>query len=116
MKTLLLDQLAWDLVLDTSGNIAVASNPYSLAQDVGSAIKTFFGEVYYNTLLGINYFEQVLGQLPPSSLIIQLMINAALTVPGVVSAQCVINSFTTRSVTGQVTFVDSDNQVTTVTF
>lgn len=116
MNTLLLDQLAWDLVLDTSGNIAVASNPYSLAQDVGSAIKTFLGEVYYDTTLGVNYFEQVLGQLPPSSLIIQLMINAALTVPGVVSAQCVINSFTARSVTGQVTFVDSDNQATTVTF
>lgn len=116
MKTLLVDQQLWDLVLDTSGNIAVASNPYSLAQDVGSAIKTFLGEVYYNTKLGINYFQQVLGYLPPSSLIIQLMINAALTVPGVVSAQCVITSFTARSVTGQVTFVDSDNQATTVTF
>ena len=116
MNTLLLDQTAWDLVLDSAGNIALAAVPYARAQDVASAIKTFLGEVYYNTALGINYFQQVLGQLPPSSLLIQLMINAALTVPGVVSAQCLITSFNARSVTGQVRFVDIDNQTQLVNF
>jgi hypothetical protein len=36
-------------VLDAEGNIAVASEPYSLAQDAASAIKTFAGEVFWDT-------------------------------------------------------------------
>ena len=40
-STLLLDQTEWDLVLDASGNIALASPPYALAQDVASAVRTF---------------------------------------------------------------------------
>lgn len=32
-STLLLDTLAWDLAVDAAGNIAVATEPYSLAQD-----------------------------------------------------------------------------------
>ncbi len=43
-STLLLDQVTWDLAVDTSGNIAVASDPYSQAQDAASSIKTFAGE------------------------------------------------------------------------
>ena len=43
MNTLLLDTLRWDLCLDVHGNIAVASDPYSVAQDVASAIRTFSG-------------------------------------------------------------------------
>lgn len=116
MKTLLLDQTAWDLVLDSGGNIALASEPYALAQDVASAIKTFLGEVYYNTTLGVNYFQQILGKLPPVSLLIQLMVNQALTVPDVVSAQCTITGFDLRSVTGQVRFTDINGQSTVVNF
>ena len=43
-KTLLLDLNAWDLVLDSSGNIALASEPYSVVQDVASALRTFAGD------------------------------------------------------------------------
>ncbi len=50
-----LDTVAWDLTVDTTGNIAVASNPYSMAQDAASAIRTFQGEVYYDTTLGIPF-------------------------------------------------------------
>ena len=114
MKTLLLDNTGWDLCLDASGNIAVASEPYSFAQDVASALKTFLGEVYYDTTLGIPYFQQILGKTPPLALFQQYMVDAALTVPGVVSATCVINSFANRTVQGQVTFTDSNHQTTTL--
>ena len=107
MSTLLLDTLQWDIVLDASGNIAVAQPPYALAQDVASAIRTFTGEVYYNTTLGIPYFDQILGQLPPVTLLTQLIVKQALTVPGVVAARCVITSFDSRSVNGEVQFTDS---------
>ncbi len=48
-STLLLDQVTWDLAVDNVRHIAVASDPYSQAQDAASSIKTFAGEVYYDT-------------------------------------------------------------------
>lgn len=43
MKTLLLDQKSWDLTLDAAGNIAVAAEPYAIAQDVASVISWVAG-------------------------------------------------------------------------
>lgn len=117
-KTPLLDQTAWDLVLDSSGNIAVASPPYALAQDVASAVKLFIGELYYDTKKGIPYFEWLLGRTPPSSMIVELIRKAALTVPGVVSAQVSITSFdrAARTPTGQIFFTDESGATTNVSF
>jgi hypothetical protein len=115
-STLLLDITNWDLVIDSAGNIAVGSPPYSLSQDVASAVRTFLGEVWYDQTQGIPYFTEVLGHLPPASLLTGLIENAAMTVPGVVTAQCVINSFNNRDVSGQILFVDENNQTGTVTF
>jgi len=109
-NTLLLDQKAWDLVLDASGNIAMASPPYAVAQDVASAIRLFLGELYYDTSKGIPYFTEVLGHLPPTSLLVGYIEQATLNVPGVVSAQCVITAFTDRAVTGTVEFIDEQGQ------
>lgn len=114
MTTLLLVQNAWDLCLDSSGNIALASEPYSLAQDVASAVKTFLGELYYDTTQGIPYFSEVLGELPPASLLTGYIENAALTVPDVVAATCTITSFNAREVAGQISFTDSSGTTTTV--
>lgn len=86
----------------------MARAPYALAQDVASAIKTFLGEVWYNDELGIPYFSQILGHTPPITLFQEYMVTAALTVPGVVSAKCVISAFENRTVTGQVQFTDSN--------
>ncbi len=105
-KTLLLDRTKWDLVLDSNGNIAVASPPYALEQDVASAIQLFLGELWYDTTRGVPYFENILGQLPPMSLMIALIERAALTVPGVVTAQCMLGSFNSRAVSGQIKFID----------
>lgn len=105
-NTLLLDQTAWDLVIDANGNIAMATPEYSLAQDVASAVKLFLGELWYGAEKGIPYFEDVLGQLPPPSLLTGYIERAALTVPGVVQARCIIQSFEGRTVTGQIQFID----------
>ena len=75
-NTLLLDQSAWDLVIDSAGNIAMATPPYALAQDVASAVRLFLGELWYNTPKGIPYFEDVLGQLPPATLLTGYMEKA----------------------------------------
>lgn len=113
-NTLLLDVAIWDLVLDASGNIAMASPPYALAQDVASAIRTFLGEVYYDTTLGVPYGAKILGRAPPLNVFQSLMVDAALTVPGVVSASCTVTSIVDRTLTGQVTFVDDNGQQGTV--
>jgi hypothetical protein len=110
MHTLLLDTVAWDLTLDINGNIAVASNPYSLAQDAASECRLFAGEAYYATNRGIPYWGQILGQDPPLALVRAYMLDAAESVPEVVSAQVYFSSWSylTRRLSGQV-------QVTNVT-
>jgi hypothetical protein len=110
MDTLLLDQVAWDLVLDARGNIAVASNPYSLAQDAASAIRTFVGECYFDTIEGIPYL-QILGKNVPVPLLKQYFVDTALTVPGVVSAQVFLSDLSDRRLIGQVQIVSSDGDV-----
>ena len=116
MNTLLLDLDTWDLLLDASGNIAMAAPPYALAQDVASAIKTFAGEVWYDSTLGIPYFSAILGQNPPLAVFQEYMVQAALSVPGVVSATCIVQAFdpSTRVVTGQVQFIDNTGTAGTV--
>lgn len=101
-STLLLDTVAWDLVLDANGNIAVADEPYSLAQDAASAIKTFLGECWWDTTVGIPYLQQILGKRPSPAVLNAQFVAAAKTVPDVKSAVVVITQITDRSVAGQV--------------
>lgn len=114
--TLLLDTASWDLVLDVQGNIAVASQPYSLAQDAASACKLFQGELYFDTTQGIPYFTQILGQLPPLALIKQRLVEAALTVPGVTAAKVFISGFSGRRLSGQVQITDEAGITTVASF
>ena len=116
MNTLLLDTVAWDLCLDASGNIAMAQQPYSIAQDVASAVRLFLGELYYDNTKGVPYFHKILGGRPPMSLVRKLIQDAALTVPNVVTAQVVIGSFSNRAVTGQIQVTDTEGTTTVVNF
>ena len=106
-STLLLDTESWDLVPDILGNIAVATEPYALAQDAASEIRTFTGDCYYDQTRGIPYFQQILGQVPPVSLMKAKFIAAAERVPDVVSARCFIASIEDRAVRGQVQVFDA---------
>lgn len=115
MKTLLLDVSQWDLLLNAAGDIAIASDPYAKAQDVASAVRTFLGEVWYDTSMGVPYFQQILGATPPLTLFQELIVQAAKTVPGVDTAECTITAFENRTVTGQVTFTTTNGQTGTVT-
>lgn len=114
--TLLLDVSEWDLVLDVFGNIAVASEPYSLAQDAASAIKTFQGEVYYDQTLGIPYWSEILAQRPSISLMKSQFVAAAMTVPGVTAAVCFITSIIGRQVNGQIQITTATGQTAVAAF
>ena len=113
MNTLLLDLSTWDLVIDSDGDIAVAADPYSQAQDAASAIRTFQGECYFDTTLGVDY-TQILGTLPPTALVKKLLSNAALTVPGVVTANVFLSSLNNRQITGQVQITNEEGAVAAV--
>jgi hypothetical protein len=116
-QTLLLDLTNWDLVLDANNNIAVASAPYSLAQDAASAIQTFLGDCFLDTTLGIPYLTQIFGHNQPLSFIKQQLVTAALTVPDVVSAECFISSVSNRGISGQVQVTSATTgQVSVTTF
>lgn len=116
--TICLDQQYWDAFLDINGNIALASDPYSIAQDVASAIRIFQGEIWYNTAEGIPYFEQILGHTPSMQFLRSQIEERALTVPGVVQAQCVFAKLdqTTRKLSGQCKIIDTTGTENNVTF
>lgn len=109
-STLLLDLTTWDLVVDANGNIAVASDPYSVAQDVASAVRTFLGEVWYNTTDGIPYFQSILGKLPSLAYVKAQMVTAALTVPGCNNPVVFFSGLSGRTLTGQIQFTDDNGQ------
>ena len=114
-STILLDAVAWDLVTDASGNIAVAGPPYSQAQDASSAIRLFLGELYYDTTKGVPY-QNILAKTPNISVLKSYMVAAALTVPGVVSAVCFITAITSRGVSGQVQITNEQGQTAAAGF
>lgn len=115
-NTLALDQTAWDLVLDAKGNIALASAPYAIAQDVASAVRTFTGECWYDTTKGVPYWQGILGERPSPQFLKNALNNAALAVPDVADAQTILISFTDRELTGQVQVIDTDGVASGVSF
>ena len=116
LNTIYLNQDSWDIALDANGDFAIATPPYAIAQDVASAVKTFKGECFYDITQGIPYFQNVLGHLPPMSIFTALVVNSALSVPGVVSARCLISSLNNRTVTGQIQVIDETGTANNVAF
>lgn len=94
---------SWDMCLDSNGNIALAGEPYALAQDAASAIQIHLGECRYDTKLGIDYFGTILGKSPiPVQLMRTKFVAEAMRVPGVASAQVFFSALNARAVSGQV--------------
>lgn len=116
MNTLFLNPNTWDCVLDAAGDIALATNPYSLAQDAASSIKTYLGEAYYDTLLGIPYDTLILGKNPSLEFVRGQFIQAAMKVPEVIAARVFFTDFTDRKLSGQVQITDSAHVVTALNF
>ena len=111
-STLLLDRTTNDLCLNAAGGIAVATDPYATNQAVACALKLKQGEDWYDTTVGVPY-NQILGNAPPLQWIKMQFEEAALSVPGVLSAVCYISSFTNRNLVGQVQWSTSTTSGTT---
>ena len=107
---------AWGMTVDASGNIAMATAEYAIAQDVASACLLFSGELYYDTSKGVPYQTAILGKRPSRALVSSYLENAALTVPQVVAAQVVGLNLSNRSLTGSIEVIDQNGQTLGVTF
>lgn len=116
MNTLLLTQDRWDVCLDAAGDIAVAADPYALAQDVASACRVDQGECFYDTTQGVPLTAQILGYRPPLTAVRTAYINTAETVQGVTEAECFFSDVQNRKLTGQVQVTDEQGNLQIVGF
>lgn len=117
MNTMLLDAATWDLAVTPSGDIAVSTGPYAIAQDVASAVRLFQGELWYDTTQGLPYFQQILGRLPSLQFLKTKFIAAGMTVPSVVSIACFLSGpdKATRQLGGQLQITDDRGQLSVLT-
>jgi hypothetical protein len=99
--TLLLDTAAWDLTLDANNNIALATAPYSVAQDMSSQCRQWQGEYIYNQADGVP-LSSILGNTPSLALLKSDFVQAAAQVPGTSNVKCFVESVADRNVRGQV--------------
>jgi len=105
----------WDLTADLNGNIAIANDPYATAQDVACAVKLFLGGLYYDITQGIPW-DTILGKLPPIGYVRSKIVDAAMTVPNVATAQAFFSSFSNRAIAGQVVCTTKTGQRIVVSF
>jgi len=115
-QSLLLDQSTWDIFVDANGNMAICSKPYSVAQDVACAIRTFLGELIFDLDTGVPYFEDILGKTPPLQLIQSTITNIALEVKNVAQARTIINKSDNGEISGETQIIDTDGEEANVGF
>ncbi len=114
--TLLLDRATNDLCIDALGNIAVATEPYSIVQDAASACRVFYGEAWYDTSRGVPYFDQVFSGTTPLAVLRERLAAEAKRVPGVAGATVSLAPIGGRKLAGQVELRLTNGTVQTAAF
>jgi hypothetical protein len=108
------DGTGWDLVVE-NGTLKVNSGGIALAQDVASAVRTFRGECWYDSTLGVPYFQNILGLRVSLQFLKQALVTAGLVVPDVASIKCFLTGpGSGREIGGQLQITSSSGQVSVV--
>jgi hypothetical protein len=106
-----------DLFVDSSGNIAIATGSFALALNAACAIRTFSGECWFNSTLGIPYFASILGKNPPIEYLRSQLSTTGLNAdPDIKSATVYFTRITDRKLSGQVQVSTSTGNVATSSF
>ena len=107
--------IGWDLLIDQSGNLVVATGGTALAQDVASAVRTFRGEAWYDITLGVPYYENIFGQRISLQYLKQAFIAAGMIVPNVAQIKVFfIGPTSSRTIGGQLQIFSADGLVAVV--
>lgn len=115
MSTMYLDPASWDLSVDASRNIAMATDQYATAQSVANACRLWLGEAPFNAQSGIPYETEILGQQPPPRLLATWYEDEAEAVPNVQSAVAVLQfDRSSRQLSGQIQCTLTDGTVINV--
>lgn len=115
MNTLFLLPSTWDLCLDTSGNIAMATDEYQQAQDIATSCRVFLKDDYYNQQDGIPYLEEIMGRSAyPLALYQRNLHDRAMLVPNIVSVDVNLNEVKDRVLSGAIMFTNDKNLQGTV--
>ena len=115
MNTIFLHPDTWDITLDTSGNIAVATESYQQAQDISSSCRVFLKDDYYKQSDGIPYLEEIMGRSSyPLALYQRNLHDRAMLVNGIVSIDVKLQQLKDRVLSGAIIFTNEDNLQGTV--
>jgi hypothetical protein len=116
VNTLLLTTDTWDITLDVNNNLAIATGPYAIAQDVASACRTFLGEVWYNINLGMPYLQQIFTLQTSINYVKQALIANGMTVPSVATITCFLTGpGKPRNLGGQLQIKDNLGNIIAIT-
>ena len=114
-STIFLHPDTWDITLDTSGNIAVATESYQQAQDISSSCRVFLHDDYYKQSDGIPYLEEIMGRSSyPLALYQRNLHDRAMLVNGIVSIDVKLQQLKDRVLSGAIIFTNEDNLQGTV--
>ncbi len=112
--TLLLDTEAWDLTLDSGGNIATTQDSYGIAQNVANGVRLFTRDAYYDPERGVPHFLIDLGVTPDMSVVRSRIRRAALNVDGVTDANVEITTITDRVMGGTIAVTTAEGDIVDV--
>lgn len=102
----------WDIYLNAAGDLFLADQDSSIAQDVASSVKTFEGECWYNNTLGMPYFQAIFGRAPPNSFVVDNIKKQAFTIDDVVSVNVQGIGLKNRNVSGVIVINAPTNPIT----
>lgn len=101
-KTLLLDPASWDLKLDETGMLPVATDTYAIAQNVANQVRLFTEDAYFTRDDGIPHFAVTLGRYPAESVMRTRIIAQAKSVDGVEDATVDFTRFEEGELSGNI--------------
>lgn len=115
--TLFLDTDTWDVTLDSGGNIATASGPYAIAQNVANAVRLFTKDAYYDPDRGIPHFSIELGHKQGQLGVLRSRIIRNVTrLEGVDSAEVSFYGIRNRELTGNISLTMTSGETGDVAF
>ena len=107
-----------DLLLDTEGDISFSNGKISVKKNIGQKVsillKTFKGEWFLDDLIGIPYFQTILGKKISKEKIDSLFKTQILSVDGVLKILEFTSELVNRQYQYSVSILSNENKIESV--